>query len=365
MQLKHDSLSISKRNYGLDVLRALSIWLVLLQHAGINIPGLAPLKIGAIGVEIFFVLSGFLIGSILLREIDKLQPFTTTLVNFWIRRWYRILPLYFLALGVKFIFYEPEIGWNILYYIFFLQNNFYGIQFLDVSWSLVIEEWFYLFSPVFLYLLNKFSSSKKQILLSIFGFILMVIIARFCYVIFTNAPYSGINGNFPFRFDSLFIGVTVAFLKKNFYSIYTKMQSKKFLVLGLTIFFTYIYYFWTRSNEVYLIDEILFPRVLGFFILPFSVGLILPWVESNNFISLRSDTLSRTIYLVITWTSILTYAIYLSHPFIYQHFLHNDWSEIYILKFTVSIVILYLVALGLYHGFENPILKLRDRYTSK
>jgi site-specific recombinase XerD len=56
------------RNLGLDIMRAFSIWLVLLQHGGINIRGLAPLKIGGIGVEIFFVISGFLIGGILFRD---------------------------------------------------------------------------------------------------------------------------------------------------------------------------------------------------------------------------------------------------------------------------------------------------------
>ena len=59
------------RNFGLDLLRAISIWLVLFQHAGINIPGLKPLKIGGIGVEIIFVISGYLIGGILFREIEK------------------------------------------------------------------------------------------------------------------------------------------------------------------------------------------------------------------------------------------------------------------------------------------------------
>ena len=57
-------------------MRAFSIWLVLIQHGGINIPGLMPLKIGGIGVEIFFVLSGFLIGGIIFREIDKKNPRT-------------------------------------------------------------------------------------------------------------------------------------------------------------------------------------------------------------------------------------------------------------------------------------------------
>ncbi len=138
-----------KRNFGLDLLRAISIWLVLAQHGGINITGLTPLKIGSIGVEIFFVLSGFLIGGILLRDIDKNLSLKQTLINFWTRRWFRILPLYYIILLFKFIVVDHSIGKNILYYVLFLQNNFYGIDFLPVSWSLVIEEWFYLLSQFF------------------------------------------------------------------------------------------------------------------------------------------------------------------------------------------------------------------------
>src|ERR1035437_3385980 len=116
------------------------------------------MEIGSIGVEIFFVLSGFLIGGILFREIDKGNSFVKTLINFWIRRWFRILPLYYAVLLFKFIAIDHSIGWNILYYFAFLQNNFYGINYFSVSWSLVVEEWFYLFAPLFLLFLCKWTS---------------------------------------------------------------------------------------------------------------------------------------------------------------------------------------------------------------
>ncbi len=201
------------RNFGLDILRAFSIWLVLLQHAGINIRGLAPLKIGGIGVEIFFVLSGFLIGGILFREIDKGNSFVQTLKSFWIRRWMRILPLYYAVLLFKFTFIDHTIGFNILYYIFFLQNNFYGIQYLEVSWSLVIEEWFYLFTPIFLLVTTTLFKSDKKVFISMICIVICVIVLRTFYVFNGNVPYEGVNGNFPFRFDSLFLGVILAFIK--------------------------------------------------------------------------------------------------------------------------------------------------------
>jgi peptidoglycan/LPS O-acetylase OafA/YrhL len=100
---------------------------------------------GTLGVEIFFVLSGFLIGQILLRDFEQGVNFKK-LLHFWKRRWIRTIPVYYLVLFLKFVL-APAIGINIIWYFLFLQNNIYGIDFFGVSWSLVIEEWFYLLIP--------------------------------------------------------------------------------------------------------------------------------------------------------------------------------------------------------------------------
>ena len=268
------------RNFGLDLLRAISIWLVLFQHAGINIPGLKPLKIGGIGVEIFFVISGYLIGGILFREIEKNNSLKTTLKKFWTRRWFRILPLYYLILAAKFIFSGGSIGWNILYYVFFLQNNFFGISFFEVSWSLVIEEWFYLFSPIFLFLVTKFLKKESLIFSAMLGFIVLVVILRTIYVVHGDVPYEGVNSNFPFRFDSLFIGVLLSYLNHKKWNLFERLKSIKVFIAGLLLFFTYIYYYWTLSFPNDLINESYFPRTVGFFVLPFSIGLIIPYISN-------------------------------------------------------------------------------------
>lgn len=350
----------NKRNFGLDLLRAISIWLVLLQHAGINITGLTPLKIGVIGVEIFFVISGFLIGGILFREIDKQNNLFKTLTNFWVRRWYRILPLYYLTLLFKFIVIDSSIGTNILYYVFFLQNNFYGISYLQVSWSLVIEEWFYLFSPLFLFFAVRYLKKEKYVALSMLFFILLVIILRTIYVINGNIPYTGVNGNFPFRFDSLFIGVFLSYINYKKWSLYEKLKTIKTFFLGLILFIGYIYYFWTLSYPNNLINTVLFPRTLGFFILPFSIGLMIPFTAGIN-----ADKWNKIFVRFIITTSILTYAIYLTHSFIYSVVFHSPYIQNYFLNVSISILLTYIVSYIVYIGFEKPILNFRDKITRK
>jgi len=345
-----------KRNFGLDLVRAISIWMVLFQHAGLNIPGLKALKIGGIGVEIFFVISGFLIGGIIFKEIDKKQNLLPTLRHFWVRRWFRILPLYYLVLLFKFLIIDDSIGWNILYYFFFLQNNFYGISFLDVSWSLVIEEWFYLFSPIYLYIISKLSKTNIQVVSSIILFILLIIGLRTVYVINNNIPYAGVNSNFIFRFDSLFIGVLLSYLKYKKMSTFEFLKKGFIFILGSILFLGYIYYFWTISTPVYLVDSLLFPRTLGFFFLPFTIGLMIPYITNIQFDSTKNK-LNYTFFQFITWTSILTYAIYLTHPFIYGAILKNH-------SFTNTFIALfftYLISWLVYTYFEKPILKYRDK----
>ena len=339
-----------KRNFGIDCMRTLSIGLVLLQHGGINIPGLSPLKIGGIGVEIFFVLSGFLIGGILFRDLDKKNSFGITLKSFWTRRWLRILPLYYLIIAIKFVFFDRSVGWNILYYVFFLQNNFYGISFLDVSWSLVIEEWFYIFTPIFLFAVTYFLKSEKKVFFSMLVFILFVNVIRCVYVLKGNVSYGGVNGNFPFRFDSLFLGVVLSFLKHKNWLLFNRMNSKLVFISGISLFVAYLAYYWNMANPINRIDQCFFPRTLGFFILPFSIALTIPFM-ANLKVPSDQSVFQKLFFHFVNTTSILTYGIYLIHPFVFS-------LEINLL---LEIGITYCIAWLVYRFFENPILKYRDK----
>ena len=352
------------RNFGLDLMRAISIWMVLAQHGGINIPGLSPLKIGGIGVEIFFVLSGFLIGGILFKEIDKNQPLVKTLSTFWTRRWFRILPLYYLVLLFKFFVLDHSIGFNIIYYLFFLQNNFYGIHFFEVSWSLVIEEWFYLFTPFYLILVTNIFKTEKKMLLSIIGFIVMVNLARLGYVFFKNVPYEGVNSSFPFRFDALYLGVLLAFLKYKNWALFEQLKSPWVALTGGVFFVGYIYYYWTLSYPNELINSRILPRTFGFFFMPFSVSLMVPFIADLKF-NHHKHILNKMFYELITHTSVLTYAIYLIHTFIFPKILGNEAIPSLLLQWSIALSLTYLISWLVYQLFEKPILNYRDKITSK
>lgn len=349
------------RNFGLDLLRSISIWLVLLQHLGINILKLSPLKIGGIGVEIFFVLSGFLIGRILFKELDKGLGARRTLYNFWIRRWFRILPLYYGVLLLKLIAIDHSIGWNILYYIFFLQNNFFGIDFYHVTWSLVIEEWFYLFVPVFLLLVKQLSKSKTRILVSCFVFIGFVNIIRFFYVYNWDIPYVGVNSNFPFRFDSLFLGVILAYLQLYLNQYFKKLQEIKIFVTGLFFFLIYLMFFYFLNYYENKIDDSLLIRTAGFFILPFTIALMVPYVTGLNFYTEKSR-INRLIYNFITNTSLLTYSIYLLHPLVFTFI--AQFCQFILIKILLSITLTYILSFIVYQIYEKPILQLREKLTN-
>ncbi|MEJ0000173.1 MAG: acyltransferase [Verrucomicrobiota bacterium] len=144
-------------------MRAAAIVGVVISHLTGYVPDLlfshALDKLGMPGVEIFFVLSGFLIGGILVRLLDQ-GRFSQRgeLLHFWLNRWFRTLPLYFLYLAaiVLFTTQHPFAERLRIYelYPFFLQNFAWniGMTSFSHSWSLTIEESFYLFFPLILWL---------------------------------------------------------------------------------------------------------------------------------------------------------------------------------------------------------------------
>ena len=146
------------RSFGLDFARTMAIGLVLFAHFAHKTLNLC----GFWGVELFFGLSGFLIGQILWKSFSHAGEWSFNhLFNFWSRRWWRTLPNYylffFLTIGFTYLIGENLPALPVLTtFLWFgqdLTNGAYG--FFTPSWSLCIEEWFYFLFPIILFALSK------------------------------------------------------------------------------------------------------------------------------------------------------------------------------------------------------------------
>jgi peptidoglycan/LPS O-acetylase OafA/YrhL len=152
-------MSVSSRNLGLDILRAAAILGVFLCHeltlriAGADL--LAPL---GCGVDLFFVLSGFLIGGICFRSFRD-EEFSFW--NFWRSRWWRTLPPYAAALLLYLAVRQFYLPFPPLpsYYFVFLQN-YLGVTGFGPSWSLCVEEHFYLCLPILVFFALRFAGHR-------------------------------------------------------------------------------------------------------------------------------------------------------------------------------------------------------------
>jgi peptidoglycan/LPS O-acetylase OafA/YrhL len=154
-----------RRYPGLDLLRATAILWVMLFHAmteGLGRP-LRPVgDLGWMGVDLFFVLSGYLIGSQLLKSYARGE--TPSVGSFYMRRAFRILPAYWVVLACYFLFPAAreargiQPAWQFLTFTENLLVDYEHNRAFSHAWSLCVEEHFYLFVPVLIWLLMRRSS---------------------------------------------------------------------------------------------------------------------------------------------------------------------------------------------------------------
>jgi peptidoglycan/LPS O-acetylase OafA/YrhL len=348
-----------KRSFGIDLVRALSILLVMLRHYGYA----NGFNFGTYAIEYLFVISGFLIGQILFNDFYSssiIEP--ASLKRFMIRRWFRILPMYYFALMIKFIVH-PAVGWNILYYIFFLQNHFYGISFYLETWTLVIDEWFYLITPVLLFVFMRFVSMKKApVALFVAGIILVINIARAAWVYHSNASWENLNGNVPFRQDTLLIGVLLAFVKMHYRPVFDKMNARNFFLISMLAFSGYITMMYTLRIPTNTVNNFFWTRTINFSLCSLIIVISLPYIENSilAFKSLRMKLINR----MVVWGSKLSYALYLMHFGVYEATIYL-FSPLKIdIKWMglIAIPLSVLVSYVLYLYLEKTFLIIRDKY---
>ena len=363
-----------ERVFGLDLMRTVAIGFVFLGncmwiYADLNGLIASVFQFFAfLGIEIFFVLSGFLIGSILYRLFIEERFSVKTVYVFLKRRWFRTLPMYYLVLIINILiafFYET---WetNVWCYFLFLQNlNATMLPFFPESWSLSIGAYSYLILP---FMLLGFGFLFKPINRSLFFLTIigLLILSSFLARIWfhTNTNNTDIviwNANVKsvviYRLDSIFIGVLCSWIAINFKFYWTQYKNVFFAigVFAIGFLFTGIGYF-----QILIASHPLFWNVFYLPLVSISISFFLPVLS-------QWKTFDSKLAKPITFISIISFSIYLLHYSIILQVMKNSFpinpqNTIALHLFTacyglITIALSYLT----YRFFEKPIMNLRDK----
>ena len=209
----------SHRHFWLDACRALAISVVLLSHSRHFLTpafeSASALRAGGfLGVELFFVLSGFLIGRIVWEHFERAGGGGGWLRSFWARRWLRTLPNYYLFLAVNAVLVAcaivPGRVADLLPFVVFMQNfAWQHPPLFGEAWSLAVEEVFYLTFPLCLLSAARLVASRRAALLVVVAVFLAFTLAAKAYAVFVLDPPwdEGIRKIVIFRLDALMLGV--------------------------------------------------------------------------------------------------------------------------------------------------------------
>lgn len=358
-----------ERIFGLDILRALAIFFVVAGHGAYLMQ--RPFYFKYIdpfiydGVSIFFVLSGYLIGSILIKIISQNKMSLKLILNFWIRRWLRTVPNYILIIIVLIIlnslFNNKFILNDTFKYFIFSQNILAShLEFFPESWSISIEEWFYISLPIILYLLIKILkiNINKSILIAATGVIISITLYR--YFKYINPPLLEWDSHFRklviTRLDSLMYGVLGAYLSIRYKQTW-KNYKIAFFIIGIIIFLAIkIDFFEIEQNTIY-------KYIFSFSSTSIATLLLLPYLSSIK--------KGRGFFLkIVTHISLISYSMYLINLTIIQNWIINkiEWTFLQDINWYLYRVFIYsfywlltiIISTIIYKYFEVPIMNLRD-----
>lgn len=356
------------RVHGLDILRASAIILVLITHSQYILkpwaPWLSHLNFcGFMGPELFFVLSGFLIGQILLKMFKTPQPPSWLEIrHFWIRRWFRTLPNYFLIL-ILILLLNTALGlsrpdWR---YFFFLQNFVtpHPVAFGE-AWSIVVEEWFYLTSPLFFLLAARYYPSvspRTQTIRVIVAVIALGLALRIIRALGAPVEWDAeLRKIVIFRPDAIMFGVFWAWVK-TWHPAFLTRHARPLAGAGLILTTSCTLYFIYMSAGSHL-ENSFFAQTFFFSLTSFALSLLLPFFDT---IAHPGTIRAR----VVAHVSRISYSIYLLHFSViltlFQYYLNPPTVRaalyIYFLYWAICLTgpgILYTV-------YEKPIMNLRDK----
>jgi peptidoglycan/LPS O-acetylase OafA/YrhL len=364
----------SNRIFGLDVMRATAIVMVLCSHILWIYPGSNGIisqvfiLFGFWGVEIFFVLSGFLIGKILYKLYIK-EDFTIHSVFYFLkRRWFRTLPNYYLILILNcFItLFISESLENIGLYFLFMQNFVTTLpEFFTESWSLSVEEFAYLFAPFALLLASILvkPKNKSRRFISVVLFLIMVFVINKIIYRFTTSNTTieqwnvSLKSVVVYRIDSILIGVVASWLSLNYTAFW---QKKKISLAFLGCMLIVLMFVGVGFFRILIDTHPFFWNVLYLPITSIIFALFLPVLSQWQS---APDWFSKP----VTFVSLVSYSVYLLHYGIVLQLMKYcidttvfSTSQLHLFTFSYLGITFFLSFL-LYKYFEKPIMNLRDK----
>jgi peptidoglycan/LPS O-acetylase OafA/YrhL len=362
------------RVFGLDFLRAAAIMSVVCTHGMLV---LFPFLFGVLGifghggfygVELFFVLSGFLIGQILIRQGTGLGR-AANLAVFYVRRWFRTLPLFFLFLAInvclEYRFRNHQVGFSeALSHGFFLRNlTGFHMTFFPESWSLAIEEWFYLLFPAAVWLGLKISKRFDLVFLSAaFSFFMFSTVAR---MLVANDPAA----TWPtaqrmvviYRFDALMIGMFAAWLSGRFPVRWHKHGVLCALAGAALLVAMYATLWKIENHQLAFGDDSYFARTFRFTLVSLGFALLLPWASGWKLTT--ENFCSVAIRRIALWS----YGLYLVHiPFfliVREGIIRDSNTSVFtaLSFFSLEIGGAIVISALLYRFFEKRCTQLREK----
>ena len=336
----------------IDGLRAIAVGVVILYHAEIIISGNTLFKGGFIGVDIFFVISGYLITSIIMNELIHNQSFSFK--NFYERRIRRIIPvllfIMLVSIPVAWICLTPitfvDFAKSILFSLGFTSNLYFyfsGQEYGALSglykpflhtWSLSVEEQFYLIFPIMLFVIFKYFRKN---------FILIFLSISFMSLIF--AYYGSINFtalNFyilPSRAWELLLGALISYEENN-RKFFDNLSNKNFIFPKIGVFLIGYSVLFFQSGDGFPSLYSIIP-VLG-------TILIIRYANKDEFIT---KVLSSKIFVGI---GLISYSLYLWHYPIFAFGRITEITSGNLFKKVLLGVIILILSFFSYNFIEKP-----------
>jgi len=354
------------RNKRLDILRCVALVTVIIHHSNIS-----PffLRTGWIGVDLFFVLSGFLISGLLFSEYKKRG--VLSFKRFFVRRGFKIYPAFYIFLLLTglteyFVLRTYPAFSDYLHDILFIMNYKYGVW--RHTWSLGVEEHFYIFLPIFLIALIRFSRNRQDpfrvLPWATLVIALMCIGFRAIEVCVGEPNFDAVFEQTHCRMDSLFFGVLLGY----FYhfrplvleSFLRPAINRVLIAVGSAGLISFAYFFPREDSSRWF-------ATIGFtFIYLGCGGFLLLALYVHGILPKAAAWLTGKLGSLFAAAGVYSYSVYLWHgpfakwlPGLFRQILHihiGDTTE-FLIYFTGS----FAVGILMSKLIEYPILHLRDR----